>query len=477
MIYLTVDFGSTYTKLTVIDGKAKKILGTSSAFTTISSDVMCGFKKALSVLKQKIGKFQYDKLLICSSAAGGLKMVALGLVPDLTAKAAKMAAASAGAKVIKAYAYEISKAEADEISRIQPDIILLCGGTDGGNKAVVLANARRLADIKVPFAIIYAGNKCASDEVADIFAAANRDIIITDNVMPQFNVLNTVPAKECIHKLFISQIIQAKGLSNAQILTEYEIVPTPLAVLNACELLSQGTSLSEGIGDFMAVDIGGATTDIYSMSKGYPSIDNVMYKGLPEPYAKRTVEGDLGMRYSLISLLENLNLDLLSKTTGISASEIKDWVDTCEKAPDRIAAPASVAAKIEQILARQAVQLAVERHVGVYTKSFTPLGEVYTLSGKDLIDIPSVIGIGGAIVNSPNPISILRGCLYNTSSYEYAKPKSPQFLCDSKYIFASMGLLSTVDPELALSLLKQEIKILTLDTKHYENPKQKIVTR
>ncbi|WP_018108266.1 methylaspartate mutase accessory protein GlmL [Bacteroides propionicifaciens] len=477
MIYLTVDFGSTYTKLTVIDGKAKKILGTSSAFTTISSDVMCGFEKALSTLKQKIGEFQYDKLLICSSAAGGLKMVALGLVPDLTAKAAKMAAASAGAKVIKTYAYEISRSEAEEISQIQPDIVLLCGGTDGGNKAVVLANAHRLAQSKVPFAIIYAGNKSASDEVADIFTAANRDFIITDNVMPQFNVLNTVPAKECIHKLFITRIIQAKGLSRVQNLTEYEIIPTPLAVLNACELLSQGTNQSKGIGDFMAIDIGGATTDIYSMSRGYPSIDNVMYKGLPEPYGKRTVEGDLGMRYSLTSLLENINLDLLSKTTGIPATQINEWVEACDKEPNRIAPPTSTAAMIEQILARQAVQLAVERHVGVYTKAFTPMGEVYTLSGKDLINIPSVIGIGGVIVNSQNPISILRGCLYSASSYEYAKPKSPQFLCDSKYIFASMGLLSLVDPELALSLLKQEIKILTLDTKHYENSKQKIVTR
>ena len=105
MKYLTADFGSTYTKLTAIDASAAEIMGTSTAFTTIDTDVLEGYNIAFQQLEDKIGSFKYDQLLCCSSAAGGLKMVALGLVPELTAKAAKMAASSAGAKVVKTYAF------------------------------------------------------------------------------------------------------------------------------------------------------------------------------------------------------------------------------------------------------------------------------------------------------------------------------------------------------------------------------------
>lgn len=148
MKYLTVDFGSTYTKLTAIDTEQGEVLGTASAFTTIETDVMEGFRNGMQKLEKKIGTFEYDRLLCCSSAAGGLKMVALGLVPELTAKAAKMAASSAGAKVVKTYSFEISQAEQEEIYEINPDLVLLCGGTDGGNKDVILANAKRLCQIK-----------------------------------------------------------------------------------------------------------------------------------------------------------------------------------------------------------------------------------------------------------------------------------------------------------------------------------------
>ena len=140
MNILTVDVGSTYTKLTAIDGDQRRILGTSQAFTTIETDVMQGFQEAFDRLTEDregnlCAGFKYDELLVCISAAGGLKMVALGLVADLTAKAARTAASNAGAKVAKTFAYEISGTEQQEIYDINPDLVLLCGGTDGGNKA------------------------------------------------------------------------------------------------------------------------------------------------------------------------------------------------------------------------------------------------------------------------------------------------------------------------------------------------------
>jgi len=130
--------------------------------------------------------------------------------------------------------------------------------------------------------------------VTAILSASSKNFVITENVMPQFNQLNIEPAREEIKKLFIERIVQAKGLSRAQALAANEIIPTPLAVMNGCELLSKGTGNTEGIGDLMAIDIGGATTDVYSMSHGHPTLSNVLVKGLPEPYAKRSVEAIWG---------------------------------------------------------------------------------------------------------------------------------------------------------------------------------------
>ena len=241
MKYLTVDFGSTYTKLTAIDTERGDVIGTAAAFTTIETDVMEGFNNGMQQLEAQIGHFEYDRLLCCSSAAGGLKMVALGLVPELTAKAAKMAASSAGAKVVKTYSFEISHTEQQEIYDINPDLVLLCGGTDGGNKDVIIANAKRLCAIDRDFSIIAAGNKTASDELEEIFKASNKKkCVIAENVMPQFNVININPAKQKIKELFISRIIEAKGLSRIQEMSGYDIIPTPLAVLTGCELFSKG---------------------------------------------------------------------------------------------------------------------------------------------------------------------------------------------------------------------------------------------
>ena len=261
MNILTVDVGSTYTKLTAIDGEKRQILGTSQAFTTIETDVMQGFHEALGRLTEDrednpCAGFKYDELLVCSSAAGGLKMVALGLVPDLTAKAARTAASNAGAKVVKTYAYEISGSEKQEIHDINPDLVLLCGGTDGGNKEVIIANARHLVSIDRPFTTIVAGNKSANDDIKAIFSEAGKDVVIAENVMPQFNKLNIEPARDAIRQLFISRIIEAKGLNTLQSMTPYKIIPTPLAVLHACELLSKGTKTQQGRGDLLAVDIG-----------------------------------------------------------------------------------------------------------------------------------------------------------------------------------------------------------------------------
>ena len=459
MNILTVDVGSTYTKLTAIDGDQRRILGTSQAFTTIETDVMQGFQEAFDRLTEDregnlCAGFKYDELLVCSSAAGGLKMVALGLVPDLTAKAARTAASNAGAKVAKTFAYEISGTEQQEIYDINPDLVLLCGGTDGGNKEVIIANAKRLVAIDRPFTTIVAGNKSASDEIRAIFEEAGKDFVITENVMPQFNKLNIEPARDAIRQLFISRIIEAKGLNILQGMTPYKIIPTPLAVLHACELLSKGTKTQAGRGDLLAVDIGGATTDVYSMASGEPTVDNTMMKGLPEPWMKRTVEGDLGMRYSLTHVYEQI--PGADQPENEYMQQVKAWVELCTARPETLAAPGSVEEGLEEFLGRSAVSMAVERHCGRIADVFTPLGLMHTLEGKDLMNVPCVIGIGGVLRNSRRPQEILKGCLYDFVHPECTKPRNPKFYLDQKYIFASMGLLRTIAPELAFELLDKE---------------------
>ncbi len=458
MKYLTADFGSTYTKLTAIDAAKAQILATSTAFTTIETDVMEGYNNALQLLEEQIGKFDYNQLLCCSSAAGGLKMVALGLVPELTAKAAKMAASSAGAKVVKTYSFEISKTEQDEIFTIDPDLILLCGGTDGGNKEVIISNAKKLCQIDRNFSTIVAGNKSAASEVEAVYIESGKDFVITENVMPEFNKLNIEPAKQKIKELFISKIIDAKGLHKVQQMANSEIIPTPLAVLNGCELLSKGTATTKGIGDLMAIDIGGATTDVYSISAGTPTFDNAMIKGLPEPYNKRTVEGDLGMRYSLGSLADEIDIDALSNEIKVDRDVIDKWIETCKAFPNTLAKENSAHQTIEEGLAKYALKMAVERHTGKVETTFTPFGQMYIVSGKDLTEVELVVGIGGVLVNAENPNNILEGSKADKQNLMSLKPKSPKYLLDKKYIFASMGLLCSLDAELALAIMKKEIK-------------------
>ena len=129
---LLIDFGSTYTKVTAVDVDSETILGTAQSYTTVQSDILNGLNNALALLRETIGPVEFSGQYACSSAAGGLRMVAIGLVPELTANAARQASLGAGAKVIKTYSYGLTEGDLAEIDRIAPDICLLTGGTDGG---------------------------------------------------------------------------------------------------------------------------------------------------------------------------------------------------------------------------------------------------------------------------------------------------------------------------------------------------------
>ena len=467
---LTTDFGSTFTKVTAINTETAEIIGTAKAFTTIETDIRDGLNTALKDLYAQTGSLDYTRRLAASSAGGGLKMVAVGLVPALTAKAAHMAACSAGAKVVKTFAYELSTDEAIEIYEINPDLILLSGGTDGGNKDVILHNAKKLAEIDRNFSVIVAGNKSAASDATDIIRKGGKDAVICSNVMPQFNVLDIMPAKDAIRSLFMEKIIEAKGLGEAAKMMSAPIIPTPLAVYEGAQLF---------LGPVLAVDVGGATTDVYSMCSGAPTLPNVAQKGLPEPYAKRTVEGDLGIRYSLEALVEAAQFQLedngrtptnmpdphvgvrlqyhFSNDTNNSNQSLDEYLSQCAADPSFVPKPGTPESKLDEKLCGIAVDIAVERHSGRLERIFTPFGETYYQLGKDLSPVKYVIGTGGPIIYSSNPRGILENAVAPPGNRECLKPTNPKFLLDKKYILSAAGLLSRVNRELALKILQNEL--------------------
>ncbi len=455
-IYLTVDFGSTYTKLTAIDIVKEKVLATAKSFTTIETDVREGYNNALALLKEELGEFETEKVLASSSAAGGLKMVSVGLVPDLTVKASKLAATSAGAKLYKTYAYELTKSDVKEIEEIQPDIILISGGTDGGNKQVVSKNAELLSNLQWDCLFVYSGNKSLSDEIQELYESKGKRIVVCENVMPKFGQLNIEPTKSAIRELFIKNIVTAKGLDEAQKFIDNEIVPTPLAVFDIALLLSKGYEDEKGIGELMLYDIGGATTDVYSMADGSPKDDNVYYHGLYEPYDKRSVEGDIGMRYSAKSLVDEATVNKIARDANVSVEEVIAWVETCRNTPD-VLPVTDVQFKIETSLAKNAVEICSKRHCGTFEVTFTVAGEAKVQEGKDLSKVNTIIGTGGSIINSNNAEEILSKSVYTNSDLNSLKPRTANYYVDKKNILAGMGLLSAYDPKLALKIMKSEL--------------------
>lgn len=454
---LTVDIGSTYTKLTAVDLQKPGILATSAAFTTIRTDVRDGYEKALHQLRESCGNLEFQGRLAASSAAGGLQMISVGLVPSLTTSAAKTAAASAGAKVVKTYSYELGSREQEQIAELDPDIILLSGGIDGGNKKVITSNAKVLAGIDRDFSVIVAGNKSAADEVAALILDSGKLAVICENVMPEFNQLNLRPAQNAIRDLFMEKIIEAKGLHRLQEIMLDPILPTPLAVFEGLTLLANGHGSDPGFGELLAFDIGGATTDVYSCAEGTPSSGNVIIKDLKEPYAKRSVEADVGMRYSLPHLIEEVGIERITTDLELSEQTVRDWSQRCGENPGILPGKNDPGLRIDAFLAKCAIEISTNRHVGTHQSVYTAMGETLIQRGKDLTRLERIIGTGGVVVHAVNPEKILEGSLYQNEKPEILKPKKARFYLDRKNILTSMGLLSRRFPETALRIMKEEI--------------------
>ncbi len=456
---LLVDIGSTYTKVVVVNLEEAEVVAQGKSVTTVDQDVTLGLERALSV-----AGVEHDVLprfalrLACSSAAGGLSMVAVGLVPELTSEAARRAALGAGAVVRRVYSYQLTPQEVSEIEALHPDILLLAGGTDGGEAKTIVHNARMLAESSLRVPVVVAGNKAVGEQVTAILRSHGVDARLTENVMPRLNTLNVEPAQQAIRQVFLERIVHAKGLDRVEEMLEAVAMPTPAAVLAGARLLADGIAdgvEEDGWGELMVVDVGGATTDVHSVADGLPTRSNVIRRGLPEPRVKRTVEGDLGLRVSAPSLLAALGEPVVRRALGDSrAPDLRDLTEQLSQDVARL--PISEQDwTLDAVLARGAVERAVARHVGRLEELVTPRGLVWVQRGKDLSQVGTVVGTGGVFAHHPQAGNILQGAFAERRDPLLLVPLQPQFYLDQRYIFWAAGLLAEYEPFVGLKLLKR----------------------
>jgi uncharacterized protein (TIGR01319 family) len=454
---LLVDFGSTYTKARLIDLASGVILASTESPSTIATDVMRGLLDALHKMPEEVTSRGFDDCvkLACSSAAGGLKIVAIGLVRELTAEAAVRSSLGAGGRVVATFAGGLTGDDLRQMQTLAPDMIVLAGGTDGGNRVCIEDNAVRLAASALAVPIVVAGNRNAKDAVATILRAAGKSVIESDNVLPEINRIDITACAEAIRQAFMTHIVKAKGLDGVEAFVGDLVMPTPHAVLKACQLIAAGTQIEPGFGDLMCVDIGGATTDVYSMADGQPLEKNVVQRGLPEAYAKRTVEGDLGLRLNAPTIVELVGGNRIRELMEVDTFEPEDAA-LLQSTQTEMLPTTDPMRQFDVALAKAATRAAMRRHCGRIDITYGPLGKVYLQSGKDLRNVGMVIGTGGIFRVSSDSVTegILASGLYDKSAPEHLAPEAPRCFVDRKYVLYAVGLLATVAPDAAMRLAR-----------------------
>ncbi len=466
---LLIDFGSTFTKVTAVDLDAPRVMGRAQSPSTIERDVTDGLLAALTELRAAVPELAalpadlegLEQVFVraSSSAAGGLKIVVAGLVPGLTVQAANAAALGAGAKVIGAFGFKLDERAVAEIVALAPDMILLTGGTDGGDTATILHNAGRIARAPLAVPVVAAGNAAAGRDIARIFNEAGREVTIVDNVMPEAGVVAPAAAQEAIRELFMRRITDAKGLDRIKARVPV-VLPTPMAVQKAAELGAGGLEGAGGCGELMLVDVGGATTDVYSIGEGQPRGKDMIPAALPEPYSKRTVEGDLGLRFNARTILsrvgaERLWEDFAAAFPDIEAAreEILDYVAAVSAETGRVpACPWQFAA--DAAMARIAVDLAIERHVGSTEPYYASGGAVDLVTGKDMTQTPILIGTGGVFTYNPFAERLLAAPEFEPGRRRVLRPIDPRIFIDRDYVLHAIGLLADSHGEAALKLFQ-----------------------
>jgi len=483
---LITDVGSTTTKAVLIAARTDQeyyVAGQANAPTTVEApeeDVMIGVRAALQRLTEKTGRLflrdgrlvspahdgaGVDLFLSTSSAGGGLQMLVGGLIKTLTAESAHRAALGAGAIVMDVLALDDGRLVVERIKRLRelrPDMILLSGGTDDGNISQVAALAEQIAaakllprwgggertesdpqrgrDFKVP--LVFAGNRSARDYVEKVLGD-QLSVHHTDNLRPVLEKEVLEPARQLIHQLFLEHVMrQAPGYAQLLDWTVGHIDPTPLAVGKILLAWAKKRQVN-----LLAFDIGGATTDVFSVLDGH---------------LNRTVSANLGMSYSLGNVLAEVRPEKILRWLPFELSErdLRNWI--LNKVIRPTALPTTAAELLlEQASAREALRLALEHHKSLTVtlrgvQQSRSIAELFhqTTGGQPLLDIKkikAIIGSGGVLSQVQKPAAALLVLA------DAAEPEGiTEVYIDNTFILPHLGILSDQLPDLALHLLEKE---------------------
>lgn len=438
--YLIAEIGSTTTVVTAFNFKnGVELVGQGKAFTSVlQGDVTIGLKNAIKEIEEQLGEnIEYERMIGTSSAAGGLKITVHGLVQDMTVKAAKEAALGAGGIIKMVTAGRLRRGDIKKITEINPNLIMIAGGTDYGERETALDNAEiiRNADLNIP--VVYCGNIANQEEIKEIFEG--KELYVIDNVYPRVDELNVEPARSIIQDAFEVNIIKAGGMDKIKEMVDGAIMPTPGAVMEATKLLY------EVIGDVIVVDVGGATTDVHSVTEGSVEILDILVT--PEPKAKRTVEGDLGVyvnRENVLDLLQSYELE------GKSKEDINSLIKPI---------PATEEERYwSRLLTQKAVNTAIDRHVGQIKRVYNS-GRKFGAYGKDLSMVKYIIGTGGALTRLGKGEEVLESIKDVKGDITMRPTEDAKVVLDNMYIMACAGVLSRENREAAIRLLKASLKL------------------
>jgi uncharacterized protein (TIGR01319 family) len=424
---LTLEVGSTITKANGFqrtrDGGFAHVAQGFAPTSIAAGDVGVGVDEAIAGAERSTGSKVGDpEIHVNSSAAGGLRMTVHGLTRGMTARAAHEAALGAGAIVKFVTAGPLTDSDVEEIQQIRPNIVLLAGGVDYGETGPILRNAETLASLHLTVPVIYAGNAAIRGPVRKVFEAHHAELLMTDNVFPEVDVLNVDPVRHLIHEAFNRHIIHAAGMGRLEELTQGTILPTPGAVLRAAELFA------DVVGDCLVVDVGGATSDVHSVTDGSREWTSKMIE--PEPRAKRTVEGDLGVYVNARNIVD---------LAGDPAWEAR--LSDLEAVPRT-----QQQLELTRWLCVQAVDTSVRRHAGVITDLFTATGRRKVVKGKDLTAVRWLVGTGGALTRVPGGEALLRAVCQKPGKH-LLPPPDVRVLIDRDYLFSALGTLSEAYPD------------------------------
>ncbi len=442
---LVAEIGSTTTTVTAFDRLSEdepRFLGQAFHPTTVEEgDVLTGLTGATRALARSldVSGIEPREVVATSSAAGGLKMTVHGLVYEMTVKAANEAALGAGAIVKLVTAGEISPDDLQRVRDLRPNIILLAGGVDYGERKTALFNARLLARPARDIPIIYGGNIACQDEIERILGPKT---YIVENVYPRIDRLNVEPTRRVIQEVFEEHIVHAPGMAHVREMVTGTIIPTPAAVMEAARLMR------ELIGDLLVIDVGGATTDVHSVTEGSEEIAAMLIA--PEPLAKRTVEGDLGVFVNARHLAAQLGMERLDRELGFAVAPILDRLEQIPR-DDR-------ARSMVVRLTRGAAETAIDRHVGRTSYLYGPSGRISVAEGKDLTAVRWLIGTGGPLTQLLGGHEILEGIM-GRKRPAALMPKEAAVLIDRDYIMAAVGAISRSHPHAAGRLLARSLGV------------------